>query len=84
MNGRMRKEEEAMGHGKERSNTSRIIHCFILADDASVASTSIGIFGYILFGISWVMVGATLPFSLCVIFKVGVTSLFLFCVILSE
>ena len=72
MNGRMRKEEEAMGHGKERSNTSRIFYCVILTDDSNIASTSIGIFGYILFGISWVMVGVTLPFSLCVILKVGV------------
>jgi len=39
-------------------------------DDSETTSSSIGIFGWILFGISWMLVAATLPFSLCVLLKV--------------
>jgi len=39
-------------------------------DDSETGSSSIGIFGWILFGISWMLVAATLPFSLCVLLKV--------------
>jgi len=50
----MKKEQEALG----------------AHDDSQVTDSGIGFIGYILFGISWILVAITLPFSLCVIFKV--------------
>jgi len=55
MNGIRRKEEEAMLSDN---------------DESSATSTTIGLFGYVLFAISWLMVFVTVPFSLCVILKV--------------
>ena len=42
----------------------------MLTDDRENTSTSIGVFGWLLFGLSWVLVAITLPFSLCVLLKV--------------
>merc|ERR1719340_318599 len=39
-------------------------------DDREGANTSIGVFGWLLFGLSWCLVAVTLPFSLCVLLKV--------------
>lgn len=39
------------------------------ADDAAAPSSSIGLFGWLLFGLSWLLVAVTLPFSLCVLLK---------------
>jgi len=39
-------------------------------DDREKTSTSIGVFGWLLFGLSWCLVAVTLPFSLCVLLKV--------------
>jgi len=39
-------------------------------DDREKTSSSIGVFGWLLFGLSWCLVAVTLPFSLCVLLKV--------------
>jgi len=39
-------------------------------DDRENTNTSIGVFGWLLFGLSWCLVAVTLPFSLCVLLKV--------------
>jgi len=39
-------------------------------DDRENTNTSIGVFGWLLFGLSWILVAITLPFSLCVLLKV--------------
>jgi len=39
-------------------------------DDANVSDAGIGMCGWILFGLSWVIVVLTLPFSLCILLKV--------------
>ena len=43
-------------------------------DDREATSTSIGVFGWLLFGLSWCLVAVTLPFSLCVLLKVKLFS----------
>ena len=48
---------------------------FLFADDREKTSTSIGVFGWLLFGLSWCLVAVTLPFSLCVLLKVNNVSL---------
>ena len=41
-----------------------------MSDDREKTTTSIGVFGWLLFGLSWCLVAVTLPFSLCVLLKV--------------
>ena len=41
-----------------------------ITDDRENTNTSIGVFGWLLFGLSWLLVAITLPFSLCVLLKV--------------
>ena len=43
-------------------------------DDSNISDTGIGMCGWILFSISWMMVVITLPFSLCVLLKVRMAS----------
>ena len=43
-------------------------------DDSPGSDGGIGVCGWLLFGMSWLMVAITLPFSLCVLLKVGLTS----------
>ena len=40
-------------------------------DDSPGSDGGIGVCGWLLFGMSWLMVAITLPFSLCVLLKVG-------------
>ena len=42
----------------------------LIPDDREGGGTSIGVFGWLLFGLSWCLVAVTLPFSLCVLLKV--------------
>ena len=35
-----------------------------MSDDREKTATSIGVFGWLLFGLSWCLVAVTLPFSL--------------------
>ena len=42
----------------------------VISDDREGGGTSIGLFGWLLFGLSWCLVAVTLPFSLCVLLKV--------------
>ena len=46
-------------------------HSLLVPDDRELGGgTSIGVFGWLLFGLSWCLVAVTLPFSLCVLLKV--------------
>ena len=45
------------------------IHMMMIFSDTDFV-TGIGVCGWILFGISWLLVFVTLPFSLCVLLKV--------------
>ena len=51
-------------------NRSVKCHNKIISDDRENTNTSIGVFGWLLFGLSWCLVAVTLPFSLCVLLKV--------------
>ena len=46
----------------------------MFSDDSPGSDGGIGVCGWLLFGMSWLMVAITLPFSLCVLLKVGLTS----------
>ena len=50
---------------------------FLFPDDREKTSTSIGVFGWLLFGLSWCLVAVTLPFSLCVLLKVNTPNILL-------
>ena len=47
----------------------------IFPDDNNTKDGGIGVCGWLLFAISWLLVVITLPFSLCVLLKVTMTEI---------
>ena len=53
-----------------KNGTSGKDDASIMQDDANISDAGIGMCGWILFVISWLIVIVTLPFSLCILLKV--------------
>ena len=63
-------ERKAIVMALELRSKFRNSNLFLMLDDREKTTTSIGVFGWLLFGLSWCLVAVTLPFSLCVLLKV--------------
>ena len=63
-------ERKAIVIALELRSKFRNSNLFLMSDDREKTTTSIGVFGWLLFGLSWCLVAVTLPFSLCVLLKV--------------
>ena len=53
-----------------KNGTSGKDDASIMQDDANISDAGIGMCGWVLFVISWLIVIITLPFSLCILLKV--------------
>ena len=57
--------------GKKEPEPRQLSLSVMFPDDTPGSDGGIGVCGWLLFGMSWLMVAITLPFSLCVLLKVG-------------